>query len=968
MASADTPMMARYREVKAEHPDALLLFRMGDFYELFFEDAEVAAKALGLTLTSRDKGSENPVPMAGFPHPALRGHVAKLIRRGFRVAVCEQMEDPKRAKGLVRREVTRVVTPGTLTDDELLDPRASNHLAAVYRAKGVHRAKAKKSADPPAVGLAWLEVSTGKFVAADLPEADLADELARLAPAEVLIAEGTAPPPGLGGGDALVTERPAFAFGRDQAVRRLTEHFGTATLAGFDLDEGGPGVAAAAALLEYAAETQRAALPHITRLAPHRCDDCLRIDAATRRSLELTRTLQGGERAGSLLDVLDDTVTAMGARRLADWLAEPLTDRAKIERRLAAVDELHADPVLLHDVRDRLSRAYDLERLAARVATRRAGPRDLAGLSATLALLPKLKARLADRAAELLNEAEDRIDLCPEVRADVAAALVDDPPVQTGEGGMIRPGFHAELDELRGLARGGKRWIAEYRAREAERTGIGGLKVGFNKVFGYYLEVTKAHQDRVPEDYNRKQTLKDRERYITPELKEYEEKVLRAEERAVTLESDLFTALRERVAGHVARLQATAAVLAELDVLACFAQLAVRHDYCRPTLTDDPVLHVTAGRHPVLDILKPGGGEFVPNDTMLGDAVGQAVPDAGDRSAVEPGSRQAQPDLQKHGRVHLITGPNMAGKSTYIRQAALVTILAQTGSFVPAASAVVGVADRVFARVGAGDDLGRGQSTFMVEMTEAARILNAATDRSLVILDEIGRGTSTYDGLSLAWAVTEHLHDAVRCRTLFATHYHELTGLSERLDSLSNWNVSVVEENGRVVFLHRIVPGAADRSYGIHVAELAGVPRPVLDRAAALAGRPRSEGAGPRRRPARPPRAGASRIGRRATQPVRRRRPPAARPPAGPRRRPPDPPRRPPRTARPAGRGPGFVGQAVPDAITGIAANAHSRQAQPDLRVYTNSHRPHRRTPPWPSSKPSAPPRRSRSGPGGRSR
>ena len=791
-----TPMMARYLEVKAEHPGTLLLFRMGDFYELFYEDAELAAGVLGITLTSRDKGSPNPVPMAGFPHHALRTHLSKLIRRGHRVAVCEQMEDPATAKGMVRREVTQVVTPGTLIDDDLLDPATSNFLAALHRP----RSSRKGGGD---LGLSWLDVSTGRFVAADLDPADLPDELARVAPAELLIAEGADVPEAAERIGCLVTERPAFAFGRDAGVARLREHFGAATLAGFDLDDAGPGVAAAAALLDYAAESQKAALPHIVSLKPYRCDDCLRIDEATRRSLELTRTLRDGDRAGSLLAVLDETETAPGARRLADWLAEPLTDIPQIAARHDAVGELKDEPAARGDVRAALAKASDLERLAGRAATRRASPRDLEALGRTLGLLPRVKELLSARRAERLTQLNDKLDPLPELRAHLDAALADDPPVQTGEGGMIRAGFSEKLDDLRALAKGGKEWIAGYRSKEAERTGIGSLKVGFNKVFGYYLEVTATHKDKIPDDYTCKQTLKDRERYVTPELKEYEDKVLRAEERAVALEQDLFAGLREEVAGHVPQLQATAGALAELDVLACFAHLAATRRLVRPDLTEEPVLEIAAGRHPVLDVLKPGG-EFVPNDATLRPA----------------------------DRVHLITGPNMAGKSTYIRQTALILILAQCGSFVPADAATVGVADRVFARVGAGDDLGRGQSTFMVEMTETARILNAATDRSLVILDEIGRGTSTYDGLSLAWAVTEHLHDAVQARTLFATHYHELTALERDLTALSNRHVAVAERDGEIVFLHTIREGAASQSYGIHVAKLAGVPRPVLDRAA----------------------------------------------------------------------------------------------------------------------------------------
>ncbi|QDT35822.1 DNA mismatch repair protein MutS [Stratiformator vulcanicus] len=790
-----TPMMQRYQEVKRENPEALLLFRMGDFYELFYEDAEVAAKSLGLTLTSRDKNSDNPVPMAGFPYHALRPHLQKLIRQGFRVAVCEQVEDPKTAKGMVKREVTQVVTPGTLTDDDLLDPRESNFLCALH---------ADKSGT---CGLAWIDISTGRFVAADLPEAHVIDELARLDPSEVLISEEQ--PKAVVSvrqqweGTPLYTPRQPWSFGNDESRRLLNEHFGTATLEGFDLDDAGPGVTAAGALLDYVRETQKTALGHITIIEPHRRGERLIIDEATRRSLELTRTIRDGERAGSLLAVIDETVTSMGARLLADWLSGPLTDVKAINARLDAVEELRRETALCRNVREQLDEAYDLERLTGRVATGRTSPKDLVCLGKTLALLPKLKAKLSGRGASLLNSLEAKLDLCPEVRTDIEKLLVEDPPLLTSEGNMIRPGVDTRLDELRELARGGKAWIAKYQAKQSERTGIPNLKVGFNKVFGYYLEVTAAHRDKVPDDFIRKQTLKNQERYITPELKEYEDKVLGAEEKAIALEQQLFDALKTRVAEYVPRLQQTSVVLASLDVLAGLATLAGSRDYCRPEMTDEPVLDITDGRHPVLDRLRPSG-EFVPNDIHLGG---------------------------EHEAIVVLTGPNMAGKSTYIRQSALLTILAQLGSFVPATSATIGVADRVFARVGASDDVGRGQSTFMVEMTETARILHAATKRSLVILDEIGRGTSTYDGLSLAWSVTEYLHDSVDCRTLFATHYHELTDLPKSLSRAGNWHVAVHEADGEITFLHKIVRGATNRSYGLHVASLAGVPKQVVDRA-----------------------------------------------------------------------------------------------------------------------------------------
>lgn len=790
-----TPMMERYLEVKAQNPGAILLFRMGDFYELFYEDAKLAAKVLGLTLTSRDKSSDNPVPMAGFPYHALDNYLQKLIQAGLRAAICEQVEDPKLAKGLVKREVTQIVTPGTLTDDALLDPRESNFLACVFPTK-------------QSIGLSWLELSSGQFVMTSVQEGQLLDEVARLHPAECLIPEQTPTTHSefhrLKDLDNLMlTPRPVWSFAREECHRRLLKHFGTKTLEGFDIDADSPGIIAAGALLEYVQETQKSDLSHITRLEPYRRGGNLLIDEATRRSLELTRTMRDGQREGSLLSVLDQTVTPMGARLLSDWLSNPLTEISRIEYRLDAIEELAADALLLRELREQLEPMYDLQRLTARIATGRACPRDLGFLSKTLAQLPKLKSRLAKRRSKYLSDLETGLDLCPETRDAIEAALVDELPLVTTEGGMIREGFNTQLDELRDLARGGKQWIASYQAKEIERTGINSLKIGFNKVFGYYLEVTQTHAAKVPKDYLRKQTLKNQERYITPELKEHEDKVLRAEESATRLEQELFQTLKEQVAKASPRLRQTAEVLAQLDVLVSLATIAVKQGYSRPAIVKEPILDVREGRHPVLDRLKPTG-EFVPNDIRL--------------------------NLDS-GRVQIITGPNMAGKSTYIRQAALITIMAQMGSFVPAAKATIGIADRIFARVGASDELGKGQSTFMVEMTETARILNAATNRSLVILDEIGRGTSTYDGISLAWAITEFLHDEIGCRTLFATHYHELTELTQTLKHAANWNVAVRESNEEIIFLHKIVEGAADKSYGIHVARLAGVPQGVIQRA-----------------------------------------------------------------------------------------------------------------------------------------
>jgi DNA mismatch repair protein MutS len=790
MRMSATPMMRQYQDAKAACPDALLLFRMGDFYELFFDDAKTAARVLNLALTSRDKG-ENPIPMAGFPYHQLETYLGKLIAAGLRVAICDQVEDPKEAKGLVRREVTRIVTAGTVTDDALLDPRASNYLAAVADGND-------------AVGLAWVELSTGRFQAASFPAARLADELARIHPAECLLSETCELPATTLPGETMATRRAAWTFSLDTTRDVLVQHFNVLNLEGFGFgDDDAPAIRAAGAVLGYLIETQKASLSHINHLARYSAGNTLEIDASTRRSLEITATYREGRREGSLLDVMDRTVTAMGSRLLSDWLASPLADLEQINQRLDAVAELVADAPLSAALEERLRAVYDLERLLARVTTGRASPRDLCFIGRTLAGLPAIKAKLTARSSTLIQRLEGELDLCAEVRAGLERALMEDCPLVSRDGGFIREGFSSELDALRDLTTGGKQWIAAYQAEESKRSGIGNLKVGFNKVFGYYLEITNAHSAKIPDNYIRKQTVKNAERYITPELKEYEEKVLSADEKSQELEYRLFLELREMVAAATARLLRTAAVLAQLDVHVALADLARHRAYCRPTMVADPVLKIVDGRHPVLDA-RIAAGSFVPNDTVCG---------------------------VEEGTTLLITGPNMAGKSTFIRQVALVTLMAQIGSFVPARQATIGVADRIFARVGASDELARGQSTFMVEMIESARILNSATPQSLVILDEIGRGTSTYDGVSLAWAVVEFLHDRVGCRTLFATHYHELTALADSLASLRNYNVAVREWQDEVVFLHKILPGAADKSYGIHVARLAGVPPAVVERA-----------------------------------------------------------------------------------------------------------------------------------------
>jgi DNA mismatch repair protein MutS len=793
-----TPMMQQYQEAKERHPGMLLFFRNGDFYELFNDDAEVGSRLLGIKLTARDK----TIPMAGFPHHQLENYLRKLLHLGHRVAVCDQVEDPATAKGLVKREVTRVVTPGTLTEDDLLDPRETNYLAAL--------APPGRGAARAAVGLSWVDLSTGQFHAADVPREKLADELGRLAPSEVLLAEGDDGEPAAllerlrqNSPQLTVSRRPDWNFDPLSARAVLFNHFGVTTLAGFGFDDDQPCLAAAGAVLLYLKETLKATLVHITRLRPHAAHRFLFLDEVTRRSLELTRTLRDNSRQGSLLATLDRTVTAMGARLLQEWVLTPLADRVAISSRLDAVEELLHDHGLRAELRAALDDAFDLLRLTARISTGRASPRDLRSVAKTLELLPRVKARVTARQSGLLRDLESRLELCPDLRETLDTALVDDPPPTAKEGGVIRRGYNATLDEYHELARSGKEWIAQFQAREITRTGIGSLKVGFNQVFGYYIEVTHTHVNKIPSDYQRKQTLKNAERYITPELKEWEEKVLGAQEKIYQLEYDLFVALRDRVAAQTGRLLQTAEVLAWLDALASQAELAAERNYRRPELTDEPVIQIKDGRHPVLDQLLPPG-TFVPNDARLG------------------------PD---DGWFLLITGPNMGGKSVYIRQVALLTLLAQMGSFVPAKEVKVGLVDRIFTRMGASDELSRAQSTFMVEMTEAANILNNATARSLVILDEIGRGTSTYDGVSLAWGITEYLHDKVGCRALFATHYHELAQLAERLKGLRNYNALVHESGEGIIFLHKMAAGSTDKSYGIHVAQRAGVPAEVLARA-----------------------------------------------------------------------------------------------------------------------------------------
>jgi DNA mismatch repair protein MutS len=786
----ETPVMAQYAAAKQRFPDALLFFQLGDFYELFYDDAKTASSALGLTLTARDR--ERKIPMAGVPVRTVDTYLRRLVRQGYRVAICEQTEDAAAAKGLVDRDVVRVVTAGTLTEDGALEPSSANYLLAVRPSR--RRA-----------GLAWVDLSTGRFLVADVDPASLLDEVGRVAPAEVLLPEG---PDGeeeatrLARAGVRVTRVPPFTFQADAAARTLRDHFRVHSLAGFSLDRDPPSLSAAGAALAYLRATQMTALAHVTRIERHDPGGTLLIDRTTRRRLELVERADGS-RSGTLLEVLDETRTAMGGRLLREWILSPLRDAGALARRHEGVEELVRDALLRRDVREASGEVRDVERILARVGVQRANARDLAALRLSLAALPRVREPLSLAYSETLGRLRERIDLFEDLVERLARAVADDPPPGIRDGGMIRSGYSPELDDLRSLSRTGKEWIASYQAREAERTGISGLKAGYNRVFGYYLEVPKQHAAKVPPEYVRRQTLASAERYVTPDLREHEDRVLTADERAKDLEARLFQELREAVASRIPALQATCNAVAELDVLQSLAEAAARGGWVRPEILSDRTLDLAESRHPVVERHLGAGERFVPNDVSLDD----------------------------ERRVALITGPNMAGKSTYIRQAALLVVLAQMGSFVPAARARLGLCDRVFARVGAEDDLTRGQSTFMVEMSEAAHILHHATRQSLVILDEVGRGTSTFDGIALAWAITEYLSEVAGARTLFATHYAELTDLARALPSVRNLNVAVREWGEEIVFLRRIQEGASDRSYGIHVARLAGVPDAVVERA-----------------------------------------------------------------------------------------------------------------------------------------
>ena len=788
--------MQQYREIKARHQRAILFFRMGDFYEMFYEDAETAARVLGLTLTARNNGGAAEVPLAGVPVKAGPDYVRRLVQQGFRVAICEQVEDPRDAKGIVRREVVETISPGVAFSDDLLEGARNNFVVAV--AAGANGQ----------LGLAAADVSTGEFRLKDIPPDEFDAAIARFAPRELLIAKGSDALPRTTLLDGvLVTEREAWEFDGAMAREDLARHFALRGLDGIGIENADVSiVGAAGALLRYLKEMQPAGVPQLHRPQVERSGATMPLDEMTRRNLELVESLRGTDTSGTLLAVLDRTMTPMGARLLRQWLLAPLIQRATIDARLNAVSAFADDAAAREALRTALDGVRDIERLGSKAAAGRATPRELAALGGSLSRLPDVerstqRLAAAGAVAELMRE----WDGCAELAASVRDTLVERPPLQLGDEATIADGVDTELDELRRLRDGGKDAIAAIQSDERARTGIHSLKVGYNKVFGYFIEITNANRDSVPADYQRRQTLSGAERYVTPALKEYEEKVLTAAERIEVRERQLFESLRCAMGAAIARLQCAARIIAELDVLATLADVAMREGYVRPVLTDGFDLEITSGRHPVVERMMPRD-KFIPNDVRLAD----------------------------DARVMILTGPNMAGKSTILRQVGLIVLMAQTGSFVPASAAVIGVCDRVFTRVGASDNLVRGQSTFMVEMAETSAILHTATARSLVLLDEIGRGTSTYDGVSIAWAVSEHLHDGVGCKTIFATHYHELVQLAGELVAVRNYNVGVRDTGDQILFLHRLQPGGADRSYGIEVGKLAGLPAPVIARARAV--------------------------------------------------------------------------------------------------------------------------------------
>ncbi len=794
--------MQQYASVKAKYPDTVLLFRMGDFYETFDEDAKITSRVLGIVLTRRGNGTSGETPLAGFPHHALETYLPKLLKAGLRVAICEQLEDPKFAKGIVKRDVIEVVTPGVAFSDKVLEQKQNNYLMAIALPSAIAAAN-------DLIGIAFVDVTTAEFFVSEFPLYQLQEQLTSLAPSEVLVQKRD-----LESIQQLLKNKYTgvyskledWIFNFDYGYEILINHFKTQTLKGYGIEDWRLGIIAAGAVMNYLQETQKTNLSHLRKLAPYNISEYMILDPSTKRNLEMTKSVDGKD-DGTLFWVLDRTQTPMGGRMLKDWINHPLRRLESIRARLDAVNELHLKKEVRKKCSDTLSHIGDLERLISKICTGRANPREVSSMKSFLAQISVLKNHIIDSSSTTLQKLHQSLAPLHEIVEIIEKALKADPPLALNDGGVFKEGYSKELDEIRDIAINGKTWIANLQTKERERSGISSLKIGFNNVFGYYIEITHTHKDKIPTDYIRKQTMVNAERFITPELKEYEEKVLHAEEKILALETKLFNELRLTIAGHAEEIQHNAKLIAMLDCFTSLAEVAVEFNYVCPDVNDTQTMRIIEGRHPVIERLLPPGEQYTANDVELDTEVNQIL---------------------------IITGPNMSGKSSYLRQTALITLLAQIGSFVPAKEASIGVVDRIFTRVGASDNITSGESTFLVEMHEAANIVNSATQKSLILLDEIGRGTSTFDGISIAWALTEYLHNRIGAKTLFATHYHELNELADIHPRIKNYKVDVREYGDKVLFLHKVKPGFADHSYGIQVAMMAGLPDEVTDRAKSI--------------------------------------------------------------------------------------------------------------------------------------
>ncbi|MGD1044270.1 MAG: DNA mismatch repair protein MutS [Bacteroidota bacterium] len=794
-----TPLMKQYQQVKAKYPDTILLFRMGDFFETFDEDAKVTSKVLGIVLTKRGNGASGETPLAGFPHHALDAYLPKLLRAGYRVAICEQLEDPKFAKGIVKRDVVEVMSPGVAFSDKVLEQKQNNYLAAVALPSPLATSEDR-------IGFAFIDVSTGEFGLSEFPLKQLLEQASNLQPQELLVQKRDLETVKTLLGErfrVLYTKVDDWVFNADYAYELLINHFKTQSLKGFGIEEMRIGTIAAGAVMNYLQETQRSNIPHIKKIVLHDVSEYMVLDASTKRNLEIITSISG-QQDGTLYSIIDHTLTPMGGRMLKQWINRPLKRLEPIRARLDAVQELVTNESARRKTREELEHIGDLERLIAKIATGRANPREVNQLRAMLELIPNLKSLISNLKCQTLTVLNKNLDSLPDLVSAIGKAIADDPPMALVDGGVIKSGYQTELDEIRALAFGAKDWVAKHQQSERERTGISSLKISFNNVFGYYIEVTNTHRDKVPDNYIRKQTLTNAERFVTPELKEYEEKILHAEEKILALETRLFNELRQMIAEHAGAIQTNAYAIATLDCFVSLADVAVENKYTCPLVDDSLCIEIKDGRHPVIEKLLPPGEHYTPNNTLLDTASDQIL---------------------------IITGPNMSGKSSYLRQVGLNVLLAQIGSFVPAAFARIGIVDRIYTRVGASDNIASGESTFLVEMHEAANIVNTATERSLILLDEIGRGTSTFDGISIAWALTEYLHERIGAKTLFATHYHELNELADVFTRIKNYKVDVREYGDKVIFLHKVMPGFADHSYGIQVAQMAGLPEEITERA-----------------------------------------------------------------------------------------------------------------------------------------